>query len=265
MIKAYITADDDFPNTDIEYLSTLPKYIDFSGGMRWDADTDSYSLRRFISNVPFTYKSTILDLSDSLINKKLPLRVDTSGQMINESIALIDLGADKLHSYNNNYLTLFPTDFCTDKVNLKTITGLKCKKVSTNAISNCQNLTHISLPRLEILADESITNNIALREICLSKAITSLGSKVFNGCTALTSIAFRNDTDIPAIMPDTFEGTPIAEGEGYIHVRSDMLSQFKTAPVFSNYTNQIYPIIGYHIEGNGTVEEGEYSNTDQSY
>lgn len=74
-----------------------------------------------------------------------------------------------------------------------------------------------------------------------STALTSIGGYGFRECPSLTKFILRSNT-VPSVNANSFNDTPIKNGTGYIYVKDDLVSKYKSATNWSTYAEQIKPI-----------------------
>ena len=90
--------------------------------------------------------------------------------------------------------------------NCKSLTAA-AKDLGMNAIRGCDALESISLPNVEKVGNFCFAENPKLKEVDLSKA-TSLGTKAFDKCTALTTLKLGATTAI-TLAADTFTSADV--------------------------------------------------------
>lgn len=70
-------------------------------------------------------------------------------------------------------------------------------------------------------------------------ALTSIAAQSFRSCTAFTDLYLRGSTVANLENTNAFTGTPIANGNGTIHVPAALESTYKAATNWNTYANQI--------------------------
>lgn len=108
------------------------------------------------------------------------------------------------------------------------------------AFNYCSALVEVNVPKVELLANGCLTNCTALEVISLPAAKT-IYNYSFSNCTKLRALLMPG-TVIPTVQASVFTGTKIANKTGYIYVRDDLVSQYKTATNWSALASQIRPI-----------------------
>lgn len=138
------------------------------------------------------------------------------------------------------------------------------EKIESYAFYNCKKLSEINAPLLNVVGSSSFYGCSALHGVVLPSA-TNIQSSAFAGCTLLGNFVapmaqniyasvFRNCYALKSITlantervceltnANAFEGTPIADGAGYIYVPADLVDSYKVATNWSTYANQIVAI-----------------------
>ncbi len=103
------------------------------------------------------------------------------------------------------------------------------------------NLLSADFPKVTAIASRGFayTGLTSIDLPCLQR-IT--GKMVFAYCTSLKKVVLRNSAVVSDPYTDTFTGTPIADGTGFIYVPDDLVEAYKTATNWSVFANQIKPI-----------------------
>ena len=81
-----------------------------------------------------------------------------------------------------------------------------------------------------------------LERIDLS-AVHTIEANAFKGASALLIVILRYGEVVNLYDANAFEGTPIADGVGYIFVPASLLSRYKTA--WSTYSARLFAIEDY--------------------
>ena len=127
--------------------------------------------------------------------------------------------------------------------NLKTVNYIHTPNVTTmqNTFRECSSLTLIPL-----LDTSNVTRiDYTFRDCSSLTSIPELNvSRVnnmiaaFRDCSSLTSVTFTGNV-VPTYNTSTFEGTPIASGNGYIFVPDNMVTAYKVKSGWSNHASVI--------------------------
>ena len=112
-----------------------------------------------------------------------------------------------------------------------------CSYIGNTAFANCSSLSEISLPNVEYIDNGAFMYCPALTSINLPKCSVLIGQPFFRaGLTTLTlgygsvvSISYRLETGITS-------------STGSIYVPASLVDSYKSAPIWSKYSNRIFPI-----------------------
>ena len=124
-----------------------------------------------------------------------------------------------------------------NKVNLP-----ECRYIYAYAFDECRSLSQISLPECRYI-DEAAFQRCSLKQVSLPKCIY-IGEGAFLGCLPLMSITigYSSVCNMNVTNIDAFEGTYIGYGNGSIYVPASLVEAYKSAPFWSKYSSQIFPI-----------------------
>jgi hypothetical protein len=131
---------------------------------------------------------------------------------------------------------------------------------------------------VDIIGDEALTHSIlngSITEIADNR-VTSVGDSAFRGCSALikadfpsvtgiyntafhdcsslVTLALRSETMCVLYYTSSFDGSPIANGTGYIYVPGALLDSYKADSKWSAYANQFRVLEHYTVDGTITGE-----------
>lgn len=106
--------------------------------------------------------------------------------------------------------------YCTD---LSIVYGPNVSTVSINAFEGCLSLNTVYLPKVSIIYADA-----------------------FYGCTNLKSVYLTHVSSVPTLTLTAFSGTPIANSTASIYVPWSLIGAFKSADVWSSYSNNIFLI-----------------------
>lgn len=81
-----------------------------------------------------------------------------------------------------------------------------------------------------------------IKELTAYGNLTYIDSSAFGFIAYLSKLELPNVTSVPTLESDSFSGTPIASGTGYIYVPDALVDSFKSATNWSSYADQIKPI-----------------------
>lgn len=108
-----------------------------------------------------------------------------------------------------------------------------------SCFTKCTSLESISLPQVGTLNDWCFSYCTALKEATLPAA-NAFTRFVFAN-SGLEKLVLPGGT-VAKIAADTFKGTPINGGTGYVYVPGDLLESYKAADHWSSIADQIKPL-----------------------
>ena len=115
--------------------------------------------------------------------------------------------------------------------------------VGPHAFNGCTSLVSVSFPEVTTVEGSAFFGCTKLTTVDLAK-VQSIGAYVFKGCSALVTLILRAGT-VCTLGVDSLTNTPIASGTGYIYVPSALVSSYKAATNWSNFSSQIRAIEDY--------------------
>lgn len=151
-----------------------------------------------------------------------------------------------LTSYSNAGLTGIAAYGFANCTNLATLNTPNVNILGAQAITNTK-LTEfvITTPTaLRLSASQCFRNNSVLAKVDF-KNVLLFGTYTFQLCPALITVIIRNGTEVPRVSSNSFSGTPVASGTGYIYVPSAMVDAYKAATNWSAHADQIRAIEDY--------------------
>ena len=114
----------------------------------------------------------------------------------------------------------------------------KCEYIDEFAFNGCMAFYEINLPECRYIGDDAF-QNCELDQAILPKC-EYLGNGAFRNCW-MESITIGYSS-VCNINVETFYGTDIAIGTGSIYVPASLVEAYKSAPNWSQFSNQIFPI-----------------------
>lgn len=115
-----------------------------------------------------------------------------------------------------------------------------CRELVYRAFYGCTSLTQVSLPVCSQIGENVFYNCTALSEIVLPKC-EYIGTYAFGYCSSLSVITLGCSV-VCSLSSYAFYGTWIETLSGSIYVPSSLVSAYKTADLWYQYSNIIYPI-----------------------
>lgn len=187
-----------------------------SGGTNEDSDTLDGLLDRTLTSITngritklgqyaFSYNQTLEYAS-------FPNVTHMSTRVFGNATALKELYLPNMSNYTYQYMCAY----CTA---LTTVDVKKASYISSYSFYGCTSLTRLEFERANTIA-----------------------TNAFNGSSKLETLILRMDF-VPTLGgTNAFTGTKIASGNGYIYVPSSLLESYRTASVWSTYSDQFRAI-----------------------
>lgn len=118
-------------------------------------------------------------------------------------------------------------------------------ELSTYAFAQCSSLKNIDLPSFTTLGGAMFQDCTSLERANIPMA-KSIGAMCFQRCSALAVVIIKQTTAVCSMAAVTaFEGTPIADGTGYVYVPRALVDAYKSATNWTTYAAQIRAIEDY--------------------
>lgn len=103
------------------------------------------------------------------------------------------------------------------------------------------NLVSVSLPNAQAIMYKAFEGCTSLTELDLPGGTGFSGHAFLN--SGLQKLILRSTNGVSSVGNSNFlEGTPIANGTGYIYVPDELVDDYKANSMFQPYINQIKPI-----------------------
>lgn len=117
---------------------------------------------------------------------------------------------------------------------------------TTFLFDGCISLKNVNIPKVASVSNYTFRDCEALEKIEFGN-ISSCGSYAFSNATSLVTVIIRREgTRVTSLSAtNAFNGTPIANGTGYVYVPSSLVDAFKAASNWSTYASQIRAIEDY--------------------
>lgn len=120
--------------------------------------------------------------------------------------------------------------------------------VGSNAFYDCRTLSTVSLPVVKRIWSQAFENCYSLKSVYISGTCSYIGNLAFYSCSNLSTITL-NLSSVCKLSTDQytsaglhFRDTPIDSGTGRIYVRASLVSAYKSASYWSQYSSQIFSI-----------------------
>lgn len=169
------------------------------------------------------------------------------------------MGAENLTTVNLPYVTKVGNhcfDGCTslETVNLPLLENEEYEYIYL--FNGCVNLTSVNIPLLISISHYAFSGCTSLKTIDLPE-VKSIGPYCFTNSGIKTLILrFEGDWFYPIVGLDSYalDGTPIAQGTGYIYVPAALIERYKANSAWSTYANQFRALESYTVDGTITGE-----------
>lgn len=113
-----------------------------------------------------------------------------------------------------------------------------CKYIGDYAFQGCSSLSEISLPNVEYIDLNAFCYCPALKSINLPKCSALIGNVFWGGGLNTLILGYSSVVHINY----NFESTGITSSTGSIYVPTSLVDAYKSAPIWSQYSNRIFPI-----------------------
>lgn len=126
------------------------------------------------------------------------------------------------------------------------------KSVGTSAFNRCYNITAVNLPAVTSIDQEAFSscNNLITADF---SSVTYIAAAAFAYCGKLTAFILRKADAICSLRNGyAFNGTPIANGTGYIYVPAALVDTYKAATNWATYSAQFRSLESYTVDGTTT-------------
>ena len=145
---------------------------------------------------------------------------------------------------------------------LQTVNLPVCFYINDGTFCGCSALSYISIPSCQYINNKAFQSCTILSSLDLPECI-SIGNYAFQNCTSLSQISLPECKNIGSycftstnlesitllaisvcslVNANAFTNTPISRGTGSIYVPASLVSDYKTANRWSQYSSRIFPI-----------------------
>lgn len=111
-------------------------------------------------------------------------------------------------------------------------------------LADCPLIEHLDFSLVTNVLNNAFANCRGLKTINFAQKI-DITSYVFNNCSSLEAVIMRSAEMSTLSHPQTFAGSKVAAGAGYIYVPAALIDTYKAATNWSNYANQFRAIEDY--------------------
>lgn len=116
--------------------------------------------------------------------------------------------------------------------------------ITNYAIANCKKLENVYLPKATSLTQYSFQGCTKLKVLDFP-LVKSISNNVFHNCSKLDTLILRSGQVCSLSNTNSFAGTPIASGTGFIYVPYELVDSYKSETNWSTYAAQIRAIEDY--------------------
>lgn len=127
------------------------------------------------------------------------------------------------------------------------------EKIGNYAFYICSKLTTADFPMVTNIGNYAFMNCSQLTTIDFPLA-KYIGGSTFHGCSKLNALALRSQSLCSLAHSNSFSGTPISSGTGYIYVPSSLVDTYKSKTNWSTYATQFRALEDYTVDGTITGE-----------
>lgn len=136
---------------------------------------------------------------------------------------------------------------------LSSVSFNSAEYIGDSAFGGCESIASASFLNARQIGNVAFERCYSLEKISFLKA-ESIGQLAFMSCESLIALILgRSDGLCNLADADTFTGTPIESGTGYIYVPAALVDQYKAATNWTTYANQIRAIEDYPDICGGTA------------
>lgn len=193
---------------------------------------------------------TLTNIANAIREKKGTQEKYTPEQMSTEIINIDNTEMEDLLISRPSTFTEYSNDRVTETGSYIFYNNTTIQSVSLNSVTYmksacfwyCSELINVNLPSLTSTESNIFRDCKKIEKIDLPKLSKLNGNGHFLGCTQLKTIIFRADSVCLLGNVNSFQGTPIESGTGYIYVPDNLVEDYKVATNWVTYAAQIKPI-----------------------
>lgn len=144
-----------------------------------------------------------------------------------------------LVSYSNDTIKTLPVAYFSNCVTLEYISLPAVTHLS--GFQGCTALKSCNFAGAQYVQSGAFKGCTSLQELSFPSA-EQIHASAFEGCTSLVRLILEKNK-IPSLSNvNSFAGTPIEAGTGYVYVSDNLVERYKTAANWSAYASQIKPL-----------------------
>lgn len=235
-------SSDNLDSSSVSILEIIPEgYIKPEGTLDISANGE-YDIKDYESvNVNVSPETTI---EDTLITGNLT-------HYYNDRV--INIGERVFYQYNNLESINFPNveivgGYAFYGCSRLTYVNLPNAIIIGNMSFNGTNVVSINLPKCTTINDQAFRYCSNLSEIYLG-SIEQINGAVFAQCTGITKLIITNENQVCKLgSTNTFNGSSIANGSGFIYVPDLLYESYLSNTQWSVYSSQIKPLSELNME-----------------
>ncbi len=129
--------------------------------------------------------------------------------------------------------------------------------VGEYAFNNCRALKTAKFAAAMSLGELAFSWCIAMKSADFYMVSSIQGRNALQNCSELIALILRGAAVCTVQYVNTFSGTPIASGKGYIYVPAALVNTYKAATNWSAYAAQFRALEDYTVDGTITGELDE--------
>ena len=126
-------------------------------------------------------------------------------------------------------------------ITIQTVNLPYATSVGYGAFYKCPSLTQVNLPMCEYISGDAFFNCPSLTQISLPMC-SYIGYEAFYGCRSLSIITIGYSSVCRLDNSNVFGNTQITSSIGSIYVTASLVDSYKSAPNWSYFSTQIFPI-----------------------
>lgn len=116
-----------------------------------------------------------------------------------------------------------------------------CEFLDIGVFDNCRTLSQVSLPKCTYIGSEAFAMCFSLSQLNLP-VCSYIGDNTFYRCSALNTITLGSRSVCELGGSYVFDSAGITSSTGSIYVPASLVSRYKSAQFWSQYSTIIYPI-----------------------